>query len=215
MKQLVKKFGITFVVVLLGVAGIAGGTPLERDLVDAAVERTRHQVRYDGSYRKIAYPLGDVPDQVGVCTDLVIRAYRALGVDLQQLVHQDMVGHFADYPQIWGLTRPDSNIDHRRVPNLQRFLERNGQVLPISQAGDDYRGGDLVTWVLPGNRPHIGIVTDLRAPGTGRPLIAHNIGWGPRLEDMLFQYRIAGHYKYAGPGQQEGSSLPATGSARP
>jgi uncharacterized protein YijF (DUF1287 family) len=184
-------------------------------LVSAAIERTRHQVRYDGSYRKIAYPLGDVPDQIGVCTDLVIRAYRAAGVDLQRLVHEDMAGHFAEYPRLWGLTRPDPNIDHRRVPNLQRFLERNGQVLSLSQVADDYRAGELVTWMLPGNRPHIGIVTDLRAPGSARPLIAHNIGWGPRLEDMLFEYRITGHYKYVGPGVQAGSPLAASGPNSP
>ena len=197
---------------LLGSWAIAGAEPFEKDLVDAAIERTHHQVRYDGSYRKIGYPLGDVPDEVGVCTDLVIRAYRALGVDLQQLVHQDMARHFAEYPKLWGLTRPDPNIDHRRVPNLQRFLERNGEVLPPSQVADDYGPGELVTWMLPGNRPHIGIVTDRRASGSGRPMIAHNIGWGPQLEDMLFAYRITGHYKYVGPDAQGSSPLAARGT---
>jgi uncharacterized protein YijF (DUF1287 family) len=110
---------------------------------------------------------------------------------------------------------PDPNIDHRRVPNLQRFLERHGQVLPKSRVGADYRGGELVTWMLPGNRPHIGIVTDSRAPGTRRPLIAHNIGWGPRLEDVLFEYPITGHYKYTGPGGQLETSSPAPGSGVP
>lgn len=166
-------------------------------LVAAAIERTRHAVSYDGSYRRIAYPGGDVPTSIGVCSDLVIRAYRAgLGVDLQRQVHEDMVEAFANYPDIWGLNRPDANIDHRRVPNLETFLGRHGQTLPISSRAGDYEPGDLVTWRLGGRLPHIGIVTDRRSADGQRPLIAHNIGRGPELEDMLFDYPVTGHFRY-------------------
>jgi hypothetical protein len=168
-----------------------------RDLVAAAIERTSHNVRYDGSYRRIPYPGGDVPPDVGVCTDLIVRAYREVGVDLQQLVHEDMRAHFSAYPALWGLSRPDANIDHRRVPNLQTFLRRRGAELEISSNPADYRAGDLVTWMLPGNLPHIGLVTSRRSR-SGRPLIAHNIGRGPELEDMLFDYEVTGHYRYLG-----------------
>lgn len=170
----------------------------EQAIVDAAHERTQHTVRYDGAYRTIKYPWGDVPPNTGVCTDVIIRAYRALGTDLQQLVHEDMRQHFNQYPskKIWGLTRPDKNIDHRRVPNLQTFFTRHGQVLPITQAAKDYQQGHIVTWRLPGNLPHIGIVTDKINPATGNPMIVHNIGNGPELQDMLFHYDITGHYKY-------------------
>ena len=165
-------------------------------LVAAALERTQHFVIYNGSYRKIAYPMGDVPEHFGVCTDVVIRSYRALGIDLQQLVHEDMRAHFDLYPKNWGMQKPDSNIDHRRVPNLQRFFSRYGKKLPISQHAKDYKPGDLVTWMVGGSRPHIGIVTDKHKPGSKRPMIVHNIGWGPKLDDMLFDYPITGHYRY-------------------
>lgn len=168
------------------------------DLVLAAVERTHSHVRYDGRYFVIPYPDGDVPGHLGVCTDVVIRAYRKLGIDLQQRVHRDMQSNFAAYPskRLWGLRRPDPNIDHRRVPNLRVFFSRNGESLPISRNPRDYRPGDLVTWMLPGNLPHIGIVTDSLAPASGNPLIVHNIGAGPRVEDSLFDYEITGHYRY-------------------
>lgn len=167
-------------------------------LVAAGHERTRRQVRYDGAYRRIPYPMGDVPDGIGVCTDLVIRSYRAVGLDLQELVHEDMRRHFSSYPPIWGLSRPDPNIDHRRVPNLRRFFERRGASLPISARGEDYRPGDLVTWTLPSGRPHIGLVSEVRQEGTGRRKILHNIGSGPELEDMLFRFPITGHYRFSG-----------------
>jgi len=165
-------------------------------LVAAAIERTTHNVRYDGSYRKIAYPGGDVPDNVGVCTDVIVRSYRALGIDLQKEVHEDMRRHFSLYPKKWGLKKPDTNIDHRRVPNLQTFFTRHGQKLPVSDDAEAYRPGSLVTWMLPGNLPHIGIVTDRRSEDGRRPLIVHNIGAGTVLEDMLFAYKITGHYRY-------------------
>ncbi|MEO6078405.1 MAG: DUF1287 domain-containing protein [Steroidobacteraceae bacterium] len=164
------------------------------DLVSAARQQTRDAVTYDGSYTRIAYPMGDVPPDRGVCTDVVIRAYRAIGIDLQALVHEDMRAHFDLYPRLWGLQQPDTNIDHRRVPNLQKFLERaDARVRP---AAATYLPGDLVTWMLPGNLPHIGIVSDRRAPVSGNPLIIHNIGAGPAEEDMLFAYPVTGHYRY-------------------
>ncbi|MGB0909827.1 MAG: DUF1287 domain-containing protein [Nitrospirales bacterium] len=165
-------------------------------LVNAALKRTHETVQYDGSYRVIPYPMGDVPKNIGVCSDVVIRSYRAVGIDLQKLVHEDMLKNFFVYPQHWDLKKPDPNIDHRRVPNLQAFFTRHGSLLSISQLASDYNPGDIVTWMLPGNLPHIGIVTDQRAPMTNRPMIVHNIGQGPRLEDMLFHYTITGHYYY-------------------
>jgi len=168
-------------------------------LVEAAIERTLLPEVYDGSYQVIAYPGGDVLEDRGVCTDLVIRSYRALGVDLQQLVHEDMKRDFAAYPKLWGLSRPDTNIDHRRVPNLQTFFERRGAQRPVSEDPAQYQSGDLVTWRLPTGLPHIGIVTDRRSDDGKRPLVAHNIGNGPTLEDMLFEFPITGHYRYGGP----------------
>lgn len=187
---------VTLVITLL--AQSAFGSSFEKDLVAAAMERTKHNVIYNGAYFSIPYPNGDVPAHYGVCTDVVIRSYRSLGADLQQLVHEDMTSNFSAYPseRIWGLSRPDRNIDHRRVPNLQVFFTRHGMSLPKSQDAKDYLPGDLVTWMLPGNLPHIGIVTDTRSQSTGNPLIVHNIGAGPRLEDILFSFEISGHYRY-------------------
>jgi len=172
--------------------------PQAVQLVNAAMQRLNAKVKYEPAYVAIAYPNGDVPSNTGVCSDVVIRSYRAIGVDLQQRVHEDMKTHFADYPsqRIWGLKRPDSNIDHRRVPNLQVFFTRFGESLAISQDANDYAPGDLVTWMLPGNLPHIGIVVSQRSQDGARPLIVHNIGAGPALEDMLFNYKITGHYRY-------------------
>jgi uncharacterized protein YijF (DUF1287 family) len=139
-----------------------------------------------------------VPPEIGVCTDLVVRAYRAVGVDLQVRVHEDMSAAFAAYPRAWGLARPDSNIDHRRVPNLQTYFRRRGAARPISTDASDYAAGDLVTWMLPGNVPHIGLVTDQRSADGQRPMMAHNIGRGPEIEDMLFAFPVTGHYRYGG-----------------
>ena len=182
----------------------AGGSAAQR-LVDAALERTAHTVRYDGRYLSIPYPGGDVPADQGVCSDVVIRAYRQLGIDLQQQVHEDMKAHFARYPsrRLWGLRRPDTNIDHRRVPNLEVFFARKGEQLAVSDAAGDYRPGDVVTWRLPGNLPHIGIVVDRQDAASGRPLVVHNIGAGPRLEDALFAFPITGHYRYLPPDAAE------------
>jgi uncharacterized protein YijF (DUF1287 family) len=169
-----------------------------KQLVEAARERTSHQVTYNGSYLRVDYPGGDVPDNVGVCTDVIIRSYRKLGIDLQQVVHEDMRANFGLYPGNWGLKKPDTNIDHRRVPNLQTFFTRHGSKLPVTRDVDDYSPGDLVTWMVAGNLPHIGIVTDSKTLFGKRPLIVHNIGRGPVLEDMLFEYPITGHYRYYG-----------------
>ena len=172
--------------------------PLGLQLANAALVRTTFTVQYDGAYRKIAYPNGDVPADTGVCTDVVIRSYRALGIDLQKRVHEDMKRNFSAYPskRIWGLTRPDKNIDHRRVPNLQTYFERVGVVLPISENPVDYQIGDIVTWMLPGNLPHIGIVAKQAANAGGVPFIVHNIGSGPQLENRLSAYKISGHYRF-------------------
>lgn len=201
------------IMICMACGGAAMAQEFYTSLALAALERTRQSVAYDGSYFKIAYPNGDVPPHLGVCTDVVIRSYRTLGIDLQQAVHEDMARHFAAYPskRIWGLERPDPNIDHRRVPNLQVFFARNGEEWPIFDRGDAYRAGDLVTWMLPGNLPHIGIVSPNVTPDGKRRLIVHNIGAGPKLEDVLFRYRITGHYRYpAGraDGQPEESQPP-------
>jgi len=166
-------------------------------LTEAALERTTHRVVYDGSYRRIAFPNGDVPDRIGVCTDVVIRAYRQLGIDLQAEVHDDMASNFDVYPNRWSLTRPDPNIDHRRVPNLEVFFVRHGDALPITEEAMDYLPGDLVTWSV-GALPHIGIMVDRRSSDGRRFMVVHNIGRGPELEDMLFDYPITGHFRYYG-----------------
>lgn len=178
---------------------ISLGGSFENDIVLAAIDRTKHDVRYDSSYFSIPYPHGDVPSDIGVCTDVIIRSYRMLDIDLQVLVHEDMAQNFDKYPsrRIWGLRSTDTNIDHRRVPNLQVFFARQGKELPITTNSKDYSPGDMVTWMLPGNLPHIGIVTDKVSSETGNPLIAHNIGFGPKLDDVLFVYKITGHYRYA------------------
>src|SRR5712692_6876163 len=172
-----------------------------KKLVVAAVERTRHVVRYDPGYVRIPYPGGDVPAETGVCTDEIIRSYRSLGVDLQKEVHEDMVRNFDLYPRKWRwlLSRPDPNIDHRRVPNLMVFFGRKGESLSLSGRADDYTPGDLVTWDLGGGVPHIGIVVEQKSPQGGRYMIVHNIGQGPRMEDVLFSWKVTGHYRYFGP----------------
>lgn len=185
-----------------------------RRFVAAALERTHHTVRYDPAYVRIAYPGGDVPLETGVCTDEVIRAYRAVGVDLQKDVHEDMVAHFSAYPTRWRRTSPDPNIDHRRVPNLMVFFSRKGEVLPVTDRAEDYAPGDLVTWDLnpsprkerrgPGapdlgrGLTHIGIVVNQKGFFSRRYMIVHNIGAGPKMEDVLFEWKITGHYRYFG-----------------
>lgn len=171
-------------------------TSFSRKLSEAALELTKDKVTYDPAYRSIPYPNGDVPKDKGVCTDVVIRAYRKLGIDLQKEVHEDMKANFSRYPTRWGLTRPDTNIDHRRVPNLEVFFERKGQKIAITQNAADYKTGDIVTWMLGGRLPHIGIVTHKKSPDRRRPMIVHNVGGGQVLEDCLFSYPIVGHFRY-------------------
>jgi len=169
------------------------------DLESAAMARTSESVTYDGAYFSISYPGGDIPSNIGVCTDVIIRSYRALGIDLQKRLHEDIKENFSSYPskRIWGLSKADTNIDHRRVPNLRAFFSRHGSELPITYSGADYKAGELVTWVLPGNLSHIGIVTSKKSKDGQRPFIVHNIGYGPVLEDMLFDFKITGRYQYA------------------
>ena len=175
----------------------ADGTDFGAQLSDAAIERTTHAVVYDPAYVPLAYPGGDVPADKGVCADVIIRTLRVIDIDLQKLVHEDMRANFSAYPKLWGLSRPDRNIDHRRVPNLEAFLKRRGAELPPSLKPADYQPGDIVAWNLRGDAgflPHIGIVTD-KIGDSGWPLIVHNIGAGPELEDVLFSWPMTGRYR--------------------
>jgi uncharacterized protein YijF (DUF1287 family) len=166
-------------------------------VVEAARAQIGRTIRYDPAYRVLDYPGGDVPIEVGVCTDVVIRAWRRIGLDLQRLVHEDMRTDFAAYPRLWGLVRPDRNIDHRRVPNLEAFFDRQGLRMTPSERAADFRAGDVVSWRLPDGRPHIGIVD--HASVGDRRLIIHNIGAGTRAEDVLFAWPIHRHYRLSGP----------------
>lgn len=165
-------------------------------LSDCALALTKQKVTYDPSYFSIDYPNGDVPSDKGVCTDVVIRAYRQVGIDLQKEVHEDMEAHFNVYPKIWGLKRTDTNIDHRRVPNLMTFFKRKGAEKTISNKAEDYLPGDVVCWRLSGGATHIGIVVNKKSRYSNRYLIVHNIGGGQVLEDCLFDFEIIGHYRY-------------------
>ena len=165
-------------------------------LSDAAIGLTRTKVIYDPAYFTMKYPGGDIPAGKGVCTDVVIRAYRAVGIDLQKEVHNDMAANFSKYPRNWGLKRTDTNIDHRRVPNLMVFFSRKGFVKPITENPTDYLSGDIVCWDLGGGISHIGIVVNRKAEGADRCMVVHNIGAGQVVEDCLFKYPIIGHYNY-------------------
>ncbi|KAF2513468.1 DUF1287 domain-containing protein [Flavobacterium foetidum] len=167
-------------------------------LSQAAISIIDPSVDYDPAYFSIDYPNGDVPKNKGVCTDVIIRSYRKLGIDLQKEVHEDMVENFSLYPNLkkWGMTKTDTNIDHRRVPNLEVFFERKGTKLPISQNPADYKTGEIVTWLINDKLPHIGIVTDKKSRDGKRNLIVHNVGGGQVLNDCLFEYKIVGHYRY-------------------
>lgn len=167
-----------------------------KKLSDAAIELTTQKVHYDPTYFSIPYPNGDVPSDKGVCTDVVIRAYRKLGIDLQKEVHEDMLSNFSLYPKDWGLKATDKNIDHRRVPNLMTFFKRHGVVKKKSTNPDDYAPGDIVTWNLGGGINHIGILIDQKSNDNERYLVVHNIGNGQEISDCLFQFKIIGHYSY-------------------
>lgn len=168
----------------------------QQSLSDCALELTKQEVTYDPSYFSIDYPNGDVPKNKGVCTDVVIRAYRINNIDLQKEVHEDMKTNFNVYPKIWGLKRTDRNIDHRRVPNLMTFFQRKGTEKAITKKASDYIPGDIVCWNLGGAITHIGIVVNRKSQDGKRYLIVHNIGGGQVLQDCLFDYKIIGHYKY-------------------
>ncbi|CAM3639918.1 DUF1287 domain-containing protein [Flavobacterium gelidilacus] len=165
-------------------------------LSNAVISIIDDKIVYTPSYVAIKYPNGDVPSKTGVCTDVIIRAYRKLGIDLQKEVHEDMKANFFKYRKTWGLTKTDTNIDHRRVPNLEVFFERKGEKLIASQNASDYKTGDLITWMINGKLPHIGIVTHLKSDDGKRNLIVHNVGGGQILQDCLFSYEIVGHYRY-------------------
>jgi Uncharacterized protein conserved in bacteria len=187
---------ILFLFVALSFNFSFGQDSFSSKLSNAALELTKDRVIYDPSYVQLAYPNGDVPSNRGVCTDVVVRAYRKLGIDLQKEVHEDMKANFGLYPKSWGLKRPDKNIDHRRVPNLMVFFKRFGTEKPISKKAADYTAGDIVCWDLGGGVTHIGIVVDKKSADGKRHLIVHNIGAGQVVEDCLFDYQIIGHYQY-------------------
>ena len=165
-------------------------------LADSAITLVDHNIKYDSKYSIIIYPNGDVDPYQGVCSDVIIRAYRKLGVDLQKEVHEDMKSNFMEYPKKWGLRRTDRNIDHRRVPNLMRFFERKNASLKITKDVANFKPGDVISWDLDDGRPHIGIVVNRKTSCGARYLMLHNVGEGQVLDDCLFRYKITGHYRY-------------------
>ena len=186
----------TIAYLLLSCALTFGQASFNERLADSAYVLTKQKVIYDPSYYRIEYPNGDVPPDRGVCTDVVIRAYRKVGIDLQKAVHEDMKANFGAYPKNWGLTGPDHHIDHRRVPNLMTFFTRNGTVKNTTGDPQEYQPGDIVCWDLGDGITHIGIVSNIKSGNGRRYLIIHNIGAGQVAEDILFHYRIIGHYTY-------------------
>jgi uncharacterized protein YijF (DUF1287 family) len=187
------------ILLLLNCLVLSGQADFYSRLADSALVLTRQKVVYDPAYFSIDYPNGDVPADRGVCSDVIIRAYRKVGIDLQSLVHEDMRYYFDRYPDRWGLSAPDRNIDHRRVPNLMVYFSRFGEVKSIPGKPEDYLPGDIICWDLGGGITHIGIVSNLFSGDGKRPLIVHNIGAGQELSDCLFDFEIIGHYRY---GQQ-------------
>jgi uncharacterized protein YijF (DUF1287 family) len=173
----------------------ADATPLEK-INAGAIEQTTQTTSYDPSYVKLAYPNGDVPLNTGVCADVVVRAFRKAGIDLQKELHLDMKKNFAKYPRKWGARRPDTNIDHRRVPNLMTWFDRQGKAQPIAKDAKYFLPGDVVAWELDNGLPHIGLVSKIKVEGTDRYSVVHNIGLGARIEDVLFAWKITGHYRY-------------------
>jgi len=171
-------------------------SPELKAIVDGANDQVGKTTGYDPSYQKIDYPNGDVPIETGVCSDVIVRAFRNGGIDLQKEVHVDMKSSFSAYPTKWGLKSPDANIDHRRVPNLQTFFARKGKSLSTNNDSDSYLPGDIVTWDLGGGTDHVGMVTNYWYKPSRRYLIVHNIGGGTRMEDVLFSWKVTGHYRY-------------------
>jgi uncharacterized protein YijF (DUF1287 family) len=186
-----------FIFISLLIINVAcGQATFFAQLADSAQTLTKQTVRYAPAYVRIAYPNGDVPANTGVCTDVIIRAYRKMGIDLQKEVHEDMKANFDKYPQNWGLTKPDPNIDHRRVPNLMTFFTRHGTIKLKTQHASDYVPGDIVCWNLGGGITHIGIVVHQKSDDGKRYMLVHNIGGGQVVEDCLFSFTIIGHYTY-------------------
>jgi len=184
------------IIILLICCRISAQDDFALKLNNAATELTKQNVTYDSRYFSIGYPNGDIPKDKGVCTDVIIRAYRTLGIDLQKEVHEDMISNFDKYPKNWGLKSTDTNIDHRRVPNLMTFFSRHGETKSITSNPADYLPGDIVTWDLGRGIPHIGIVINKKSPDNKRFLIVHNIGNGQEISDCLFKYKITGHFTY-------------------
>jgi len=187
---------LTSLFLLSTVNFVVGQNNFYNKLADSAMELTKQDIDYDPSYFSIDYPNGDVPEGKGVCTDVVIRAYRKLNIDLQKEVHEDMKANFSKYPKNWGLKHTDKNIDHRRVPNLMVFFTRHGEVKSITDQSSDYKAGDIVCWNLGGGTTHIGLVVAKKSIDSKRNLVVHNIGAGQVLADCLFDYKIIGHYRY-------------------
>jgi uncharacterized protein YijF (DUF1287 family) len=200
--MLASRMHIRALILLLFVACTARAEDFGSCLVSQARQQVGVTLSYDPAYRRLAFPGGDVPADRGVCTDVLVRAYRLLNVDLQELVHRDMKSSWSAYPKLWGLTRPDPNIDHRRVPNLATFFERHGSQLPIPARPEGYQAGDIVTWRLPSGVPHVGFVSDKASP-SGVPLVIHNIGSGTREEDVLLAYTVTGRFRYEPPAAAE------------
>ena len=171
----------------------------EEKVSAAAISIVDASIAYDPTYFSIQYPNGDIAKNKGVCTDVIIRTYRKLDIDLQKEVHEDMLKNFTLYPNIkkWGLHKTDTNIDHRRVPNLEVFFARKGKKLSVTNDPNDYKTGELVTWMIGNKYPHIGIITNKKSPDEKRPMIVHNVGKGQVLEDCLFDWKIVGHFKYS------------------
>lgn len=181
---------------LLFAAHASRATSEVEKLLDAAIAQVGVTTSYDPAYVPLAYPGGDVPLDRGVCSDVLIRAFRAVDVDLQVQVHEDMSAHFSKYPRLWGLRRADANIDHRRVPNLETWFNRRGKALPLRGDASDFLPGDVVSWRLDNGLPHVGLVLRQRSADGARPLVIHNIGVGTQVEDVLLQWKINGHFRY-------------------
>ena len=194
--HIMKKTLLYLVIFIFGFSTIFGQANFYHRLADSTPTETRQKVTYNPSYYKLDYPNGDIPSDKGVCTDIVIRAYRKLGIDLQKEVHEDMEHNFETYPKIWNATKSDKNIDHRRVPNLMTFFTRHRTVLVNSTNPNEYSPGDIVCWNLGGSVTHIGIVVEQKSLDEQRNMVVHNIGAGQVLEDCLFDFKIIGHYKY-------------------
>ena len=173
----------------------ADATPLEK-INAGAIEQTTQTTGYDASYVKLEYPNGDAPIETGVCADVVVRAFRKAEIDLQKELHEDMKKNFTIYPRKWGLRGPDANIDHRRVPNLMTWFDRQGKARPITKDAKDYLPGDVIAWDMTPGLPHIGMVSKIKVEGAERYAVVHNIGAGARIEDVLFAWKITGHYRY-------------------